>query len=129
MRSFDASSKTPFCFERKVVLLRAKRRFTRSKSRICFLCACLFKLRIIMHSRKDGFNHSQIHNSQFIFRAPTIKTCVGSVNIFKYIYNYINKNTRKTEVPLKILIVNCESVNAPFLQTITFYLSGLIAAG
>ena len=50
--------------------------------------------------------HSQIHNSQFIFWTLPPQTCMGSVNIFKYIYNYINIIREKQRgTPRKI---NCE---------------------
>jgi hypothetical protein len=33
--------------------------------------------------------HSQIHNSQLIFRAPSPQTCMGNVNIYLNIYKYV----------------------------------------
>ena len=50
---------------------------------------------------------SQIHNSQFPFRTHGVLTCVGYVNIFKYIYNYINIIRKFRGYPLK---TNCETV-------------------
>ena len=48
---------------------------------------------------------SQFHSFTVYFRTLPHQTCVGNVNIFKYIYNYINIIRKIQRVPLKKLTV------------------------